>query len=131
MKTCKKCKNVKSLEDFPSSKTGRLGRRTTCIVCYLENSRAKYQLGYTAQDLEKRLRRTIPKGYTWKDFLDGKLHIDYKIPVAVFNFNCPPDLDFKKCFALTNLQLLPAIYNIKKGKKLDKPFQPSLAFGRS
>ena len=83
-------------------------------------------VGYTVDDLERNLKRKIPKGYVWGDFLNGKLHIDHKIPVTVFNFERPEDTDFKKCWALSNLQLLPAKENIKKGAKLDKPFQPSL-----
>ena len=83
---------------------------------------------YTLDQLLKRLRRTLPKGYTWQDYLDGKLHIDHKIPVSVFNFEKPEDEDFQRCFALKNLQLLPALENIKKSNNLDKHFQPSFKF---
>jgi len=71
----------------------------------------------------------MPRGYVWDDYMNGKLHIDHKIPVSVFNFNKTQDIDFKKCWALKNLQLLPAIENIKKNNKLNKHFQPSLIFG--
>ena len=83
-------------------------------------------VGYTTKDLIKRLQKTMPKEYTWQDFLDGKLHIDHIIPVSVFNFTKPEHIDFKRCWALNNLQLLPAKENIKKNAKLYKPFQPSL-----
>jgi len=83
-------------------------------------------VGYSADQLIPHLKKTLPKGYTWNDFIEGKLHIDHKIPVAAFNFKSPEDIDFRRCFAISNLQLLPAIENIKKGAKLDKPFQPSL-----
>lgn len=83
-------------------------------------------VGYNADQLIPHLKKTLPNGYTWKDFMDGKLHIDHKIPVAAFNFSLPSDIDFKRCFAINNLQLLPALENIKKGKKLLEPFQPSL-----
>ncbi len=68
----------------------------------------------------------MPDGYTWDDFLSGALHIDHETPVAVFNFTSPSDYDFKRCWALTNLRLLPALENLKKGAKLRIPFQPSL-----
>jgi len=84
-------------------------------------------VGYTLSELKKYLEKTIPKGYTWQDFLKGKLHIDHKIPVSVFNYTKPEHIDFKRCWALGNLQLLPAKENIKKSNKLTKPFQPALA----
>jgi len=89
--------------------------------------RWKDLVGYTAEDLEKRLRKTLPNNFTWQDFLDGKLHIDHIIPIVAFNFNKATDIDFKRCWALSNLQLLPAEENIKKGAKIEKPFQANLA----
>ncbi|MBA7582514.1 hypothetical protein ES708_24444 [subsurface metagenome] len=83
-------------------------------------------VGYTTNDLKKRLRKTMPKGYTWQDFLSGKLHIDHIIPIAVFNFTKVEHIDFKRCWALSNLQLLPGKENMVKGDKMDKPFQPAL-----
>jgi len=85
-------------------------------------------VNYTLEDLQKRLQHTMPNGYIWQDYLNGKLHIDHKIPISVFNFEKPEDDDFQRCFALKNLQLLPAIDNIIKSNKIDKHFQPSLKF---
>lgn len=48
--------------------------------------------------------------------------------IAVHNFETTEDDDFKRCWALSNLQLLPAFDNLSKGSKIDKPFQPSLIF---
>ena len=83
-------------------------------------------VGYTLNDLIKRLQKTMPKGYCWQDFLQGKLHIDHKIPISAFNFNKPEHTDFKRCWALSNLQLLPAKENMTKHNKLSRPFQPAL-----
>ena len=83
-------------------------------------------VGYALGDLIKRLKKTMPGGYTWQDYLEGRLHVDHKIPVSAFNFNKPENPDFKKCWALKNLQLLPARENLIKGSKLSKPFQPAL-----
>lgn len=85
-------------------------------------------VGYSLKQLYRRLKKTIPKGYTWQDYLDGKLHIDHKTPVSVFNFEEPEDTDFQRCFALKNLQLLPARENIIKSNKLEGHFQPSFRF---
>lgn len=81
---------------------------------------------YTLKDLIARLKKTMPKGYNWQDFLQGRLHIDHKIPKSAFNFSKPKHTDFKKCWNLENLRLLPAKENLKKSNKLDRPFQPAL-----
>ena len=83
-------------------------------------------VGYTLNDLIKRLKKTMPEGYIWNDYLNGKLHIDHIIPIAVFHFDKAENPDFQKCWSLKNLRLLPAKENISKGAKIDKPFQPAL-----
>jgi hypothetical protein len=83
-------------------------------------------VGYTLNALIKRLKKTMPKGYTWQDYLDGKLHLDHRIPISVHNFDSPNQIDFKRCWALKNLQFLPAKENIAKSNKLTRPFQPAL-----
>jgi len=83
-------------------------------------------VGYTLKDLIKRLKKTMPKGYTWQDFLEGRLHIDHRIPISAFNYTKPEHIDFKRCWALKNLQLLPAKENRVKHDKLSRPFQPAL-----
>ncbi|MBA7543245.1 hypothetical protein ES705_35575 [subsurface metagenome] len=82
--------------------------------------------GYNSADLIKRLNNTMPVGHTWQDFLSGELHIDHKIPISAFNFTRPEHADFKRCWALNNLRLLPAKENLIKHNKLDRPFQPAL-----
>ena len=83
-------------------------------------------VGYTLEDLIKQLKKTMPKGYTWQDLLEGRLHIDHKIPKSAFNYDSPKHSDFERCWALKNLQLLPAEENKVKGNKLTRPFQPAL-----
>ena len=82
--------------------------------------------GYTLKDLIKRLKHTMPEGYNWNDYLKGKLEIDHIIPKSVFNFTKPEHTDFKRCWALSNLRLLPKRENRIKHNKLTKPFQPAL-----
>lgn len=83
-------------------------------------------VGYTLIDLIKHLKKNIPKNYTWQDCLDGRLHIDHIIPISVFNFSKPEHIDFKRCWELKNLRLLPSKENLIKHNKLDRPFQPAL-----
>jgi len=85
-------------------------------------------VGYTAEDLLIHLKRTLPSGYSWDDYVEGNtdLHIDHIVPVSAYNFSNPDHTDFKRCWSLSNLRLLPCLKNIKKSNKLDKPFQPCL-----
>jgi len=86
-------------------------------------------VGYTLGDLIRRLKSTIPDGYKWSDYVNGaRLHIDHIVPIAVHNFSTPNDIDFKRCWALSNLRLLTAHENLSKNAKIDHPFQPSFMF---
>jgi hypothetical protein len=86
-------------------------------------------LDFTIAELREHLESQFKIGMSWDNYgIDG-WHIDHKIPQSVFNFKTPDDIDFKKCWALSNLQPMWAKENLKKGAKLEKPFQPSLAFG--
>jgi hypothetical protein len=84
-------------------------------------------VGYDIKALERRLRATIPRGYKWDDYLSGVLELDHIIPASVFHFTSADDIDFRRCWALSNLQLLPKPANQEKSAKLSAPFQPSLA----
>lgn len=93
-----------------------------------EGRRWEDLVGYKLSDLAKRLKSTLPDGYTWNEYINGvDLHIDHIIPISAFNITSYNCTDFKRCWALKNLQLLPAIENLRKSDKIDKPFQPSLA----
>lgn len=83
---------------------------------------------YNLNDLIKRLKKTLPKGYVWDSYINGKtdLHIDHIIPISAHNFTSYEHIDFQRCWALKNLKLLPASKNMSKGAKLEKSFQPSL-----
>jgi hypothetical protein len=78
-------------------------------------------VGYTVNDLKNHLEQTLPEGYTWQDYLDGKLHIDHILPQKLFVYNSPEDEDFKLCWSLDNLQLLPAEENISKKDSITNP----------
>ena len=47
-------------------------------------------------------------------------------PLTAHNFTKPKHEDFKRCWALKNLQPLWSKKNISKGNRLTKHFQPSL-----
>lgn len=83
-------------------------------------------LGYTADDLRAHLERQFSPGMTWENH--GEWHIDHIIPLSAHNYETPDDLDFKRAWALENLQPLWAFDNMSKKDRLGEPFQPSLAF---
>ncbi len=84
-------------------------------------------VGYTIEQLKKHLEKQFQPGMTWENY--GDWHIDHKTPMSVFNFTNPKHDDFKRCWALNNLQPLWAIENMSKSNKLSKHFQPMLAMG--
>ncbi len=86
-------------------------------------------VGYSVEDLRRHLEKQFTEGMTWDKFMAGGIHIDHKIPIAAHNFTSINDPDFKKCWALKNLQPLWAFDNISKGAKIDCSFQPSFAIG--
>ena len=54
-----------------------------------------------------------------KALIDGDIHIDHVIPKSHFNIISAECEDFKKCWALSNLQPLLAKDNLRKNNKLN------------
>ncbi len=84
-------------------------------------------VGFTIEQLKEHLERQFMVGMSWGNY--GQWHIDHKIPISVFNFEKPADLDFRRCWSLENLQPLWSKENRIKHAKLTEPFQPALAMG--
>jgi hypothetical protein len=84
-------------------------------------------VGYTLRDLMRHLEKqfTNKNGYTWENY-GWYWHIDHIIPIAIFNFTRPENPDFKRCWALSNLQPLYGPENISKGATIKQAFQPML-----
>lgn len=72
-------------------------------------------VGYTLDDLMRHLESQFLLGMTWERY--GEFHIDHIRPIASFNFTSPDDLEFRQCWALSNLQPLWAEDNMRKGAK--------------
>ncbi|HDZ14873.1 MAG TPA: hypothetical protein ENH60_08250 [Pricia sp.] len=87
-------------------------------------------VGYTYTQFKKQFEKQFQLGMNLKNHGrgPGKWHIDHIIPIDAFNFTKPEDADFKRCWALSNLQPMWGSKNMSKGAKLEKPFQPSLIF---
>lgn len=82
-------------------------------------------LGYTVDKLMRHLEKKFEPGMSWDNY--GWWHVDHKIPLAAHNYETPDDEDFKRAWALKNLQPMWAPENMSKGDKLLAEFQPSLA----
>ena len=82
---------------------------------------------YTIEKLKKHLEKLFKPGMSWDNY-GTDWEIDHKIPISVFNFKSPDDIDFSRCWKLKNLQPLWSPENRAKSANLTKHFQPSLAF---
>jgi len=85
-------------------------------------------LDFSIDQLRKYLENQFDENMTWGNY-GSYWVIDHIVPIAAHNFEKPEDEDFKKCWALSNLQPLESIKNKTKSAKLEKPFQQSLIFG--
>jgi hypothetical protein len=56
------------------------------------------------KELKAHLESQFTEGMTWDEFFDGRIHIDHIIPRMNFNYTSPNDLQFKQCWALSNLR---------------------------
>jgi hypothetical protein len=88
-----------------------------------------YLLGYTVDELKTHLEKQFSDGMTWNNYGLHGWHVDHEIPLSVHNYETPDDPDFKRAWALSNLQPMWGPDNIRKSAKLTKPFQPTLALG--
>ena len=59
-------------------------------------------VGYTLEQFMKHIKRQFQKGMNWENY--GAWHIDHKVPISAFNFTEIEHIDFKRCWALSNLQ---------------------------
>lgn len=90
-------------------------------ACKAGNFKKNYRktkdlLGYTWQDFKKHMESKFQDGMTWTNH--GKWHIDHIVPVKWFiNNRC---FDIKVVNALTNLQPLWAVENIRKSDKVNE-----------
>ncbi len=61
-------------------------------------------LGYSVEELKAHLESQFTEGMTWDKFFGGGVHIDHVIPRMNFKYISPNDLQFKQCWALSNLR---------------------------
>lgn len=72
---------------------------------------------YTNEELFNHLESQFTDGMSWDNM--SEWHIDHIRPVASFDYDSTDHPDFKKCWALNNLQPMWAKDNMSKGAKWD------------
>lgn len=74
---------------------------------------------FTLDELKVHLEKLFQPGMTWDNYGKFGWHIDHKIPVSSFNIVSYDCDDFKKCWALDNLQPMWWRDNLIKGSKVE------------
>ena len=74
-------------------------------------------VSYTLKDLMEHLEKQFDSKMNWNNY-GSYWAVDHLKPRNLFIYTSPDDLEFKKCWALENLQPLEKIKNIKKGNHL-------------
>ena len=72
-------------------------------------------LDYSVEDLKQHLESQFEEGMTWDNY--GEWHVDHKTPDSWFDYSSIDDEDFKKSWALENLQPMWGKENISKGNR--------------
>jgi hypothetical protein len=76
----------------------------------------KKLVGYTIKDLMKHLERQFDDKMSWNNY-GSYWWLDHIKPRSLFKYENAEDPEFRKCWALENLQPMEKIANIKKGNK--------------
>lgn len=82
-----------------------------------KNSNVWNFLDFTPDDFRKRFESLFSEGMGWNNM--GVWHIDHIRPVSSFDYDSTEHPDFKKCWALNNLQPLWEADNLSKSNKWD------------
>lgn len=82
-----------------------------------KKSRTFDALGYTVDQLKARLESTFAPGMTWENY--GEWHIDHIRPLVSFDIRAEGDAEFRRCWALNNLQALWGSDNSRKGGRYE------------
>lgn len=73
-------------------------------------------LPYTVEELIEHLEGLFLPGMSWANY--GQWHVDHRRPDSLFEYKSTSDQEFQECWALSNLQPMWALDNIRKGNKV-------------
>ena len=69
---------------------------------------------YTLEGLMAHLERQFLPGMTWGN--KSEWHIDHIVPLVLFQYESPGDLEFQRAWSLSNLRPLWGIENVRKNR---------------
>ena len=115
----------------PRPASAKISAAISCAVRRMAKGQKNYTkwqeiVGWGFEDFKKRIGKLLKPGMTWENH-GSVWHIDHIIPISAFNIISIGCIDFRRCWALKNLQPLFVKENISKHNKLAAPFQPALA----
>lgn len=120
----KSCVNKRNNRKTLSTPKGAISDRIRRNINYhltkngiSKNSKTFALVGFSPMDLVRHIESQFTDGMSWDNKREWQ--IDHIRPVSSFNFDSTDHPDFKKCWALNNLQPLWAKDNISKGNKWD------------
>jgi len=81
----------------------------------------EHYLGYRLWELKRKLTDEVQAmyGITLVESFKNDFHLDHIQPHSSFDAKSIGDGEFQKCWAITNLRMIPARENLQKGAKLD------------
>ena len=99
----------------------RLNHNVSTIMYQCLKGKKEWQswkdlVGYEIEDLIRHIEKQFDENMTWENY-GSYWEVDHKIPKSWFKYNVPKDQEFKKCWALENLQPLEKKANRKKYNK--------------
>lgn len=127
---CKVCKNQLNVDRRKKDPVARIKHYT---VTRLQNEWGKencpadlytnleHYLGYELWQLKAALKKELKEreGITLQEAFERKYHLDHRVPHTSFKSEEIGDEEFKKCWAISNLWLIPASVNLQKGASMD------------
>lgn len=120
-------KNTKRYKT-PDERTLMYERLSACLRNHLKAKNVKktnatqYLIDFTIDQLKERLLSTLGEGWCWDDYISGKLQMDHIIPDSWFRYTSVEEIEFKRCWGLSNFQLVPKGQNASKSDRyMGKP----------
>ena len=84
------------------------------IALVAADAKSKYFPGYTGAEFKAHISALLPDGWTFADY-GSKWELDHIVPRSAFVYSSIDDLEYKKCWALSNLRPLCKYENRRKG----------------
>lgn len=107
----------KSLKSYYKNRIARnIGRRIRQSLFGVGKSVSWTKLvNFSLDELKIHLEKQFTEGMSWDNY--GEWHIDHIVPVDSFRITSESCEDFRKCWALDNLQPLWKLDNLRKANK--------------